>query len=112
MTPRTTAILVTVGLSAIGVLADYFLKMASSQNSMMKNPWFGLGLLTYSLTAFGWVYVLKNLDLSHVGVFYSSATLLFLVIVGIFVFDEKLKPTEILGVSMALGSILLLARVA
>ena len=112
MSTRTIAILITVGLSAIGVLADYFLKMASDQPQPIRNLWFGAGLLTYSLTSFGWVFVMKSLNLSHLGVYYSSTTLLLLVVIGVTVFGETLKPREIVGVAMALCSIFLLSRVA
>ena len=112
MPPRTTAIFVTIALAAIGVLADNFLKLASDQPNPTKNAWFLAGVLTYTSTAFGWVVVMKHLNLSHIGVYYSSTTLLLLVILGVVFYGEKLRATEMLGIAMALGSIFLLARVA
>ena len=112
MPPRTTAILVTIGLSIIGVFADNFLKLASDQPNPTKNAWFFAGVITYTSTAFGWVFVMRHLDLSHIGVYYSSTTLLLLVALGVAFYGERLKITEVLGIGMALGSIFLLARVA
>jgi hypothetical protein len=50
----STAILILVLLSLLGVLGDYFLKTASSQERIICNRWFPVGLAIYSSTAFGW----------------------------------------------------------
>jgi small multidrug resistance pump len=112
MSPEKIAILVIVALSAGGVLADYFLKEASLLERPMRSWSFTLGLLTYASLSFGWVFVLKHLKLAHVGVYYSVSTLLLLVALGFFVYKETLHWQEVLGVVLALASILLLARLA
>jgi drug/metabolite transporter (DMT)-like permease len=110
MSAEKIAILVTVLLSAVGVLADYFLKLASETAKPLASKHFYFGLLTYSSLAFGWVFVLRHLKLSHIGVYYCVATLLLLVALGVFVFKETLQWQEMLGVCLAVVSVLLLAR--
>jgi hypothetical protein len=57
---RTTlAVLVTIAFSAIGVLADYFLKLASAREHSFRTGHFAL----YASPAFGWVFALASLVL-------------------------------------------------
>ncbi|MEK7556487.1 MAG: transporter, partial [Patescibacteria group bacterium] len=60
----------------------------------------------------GWFAVMKQVDLSTLGVFYAVSTSLALTAVGIFVFKENVNATEGLGIAMALSSLFLLARFA
>jgi len=54
-----TAVLVTIAFSVIGVLGDYFLKLASAREQSLRTAWFYLGFALYASTAFGWVFVMK-----------------------------------------------------
>ena len=51
---HSLAILVTIGFSAVGVLGDYFLKLASQRETPLRNLWFHVGFVVYASTAFGW----------------------------------------------------------
>jgi small multidrug resistance pump len=110
MTPRQTALLVAVGLAAIGVLADYFLKLASDQTASARSAWFWIGLAVYAGMAGGWVYVMRHLSFTEIGIVYSVSTILLLTLVGTLVLKEGLHTHEVLGVAMAFGSLILLAR--
>ena len=110
MSPYVTAILVIITLSAVGVAGDYFLKVASESAKPFFNGHFFAGLVIYALTAFGWVIVLKHMKLAQVGVFYSVSIVIFLTALGYFQFNETLKPREIVGVVLAITSLLLLSR--
>lgn len=103
------AVVITILLSAVGVLADYFLKLASEQSPSVPTRNFIIGFLVYSSTAFGWVFVMKHIKLASIGVVYSVSTALLLTLLGVLVFKEALKWQEYLGVAMAVGSILLLS---
>ena len=60
--PRTTlAVVVTIMFSLVGVLGDYFLKLASESENTLKTKWFYVGFVVYASTAFGWVFVMKHL---------------------------------------------------
>lgn len=110
MATRQMALLVAVGLAAFGVLADYFLKLASDQAVSVRSPWFWAGLGVYAAMAGGWVYVMRHLSFTEIGIVYSVATILLLTLVGTLVLNEGLRGHEVLGVAMAVGSLALLAR--
>jgi len=110
MSPRQLAILVAIALASVGVLADYFLKLASDQPSSMRSVWFWTGLAVYAAMAGGWVYVMRHLSFSEIGIVYSVATVLLLMLVGTLVLREPLRAHEVFGVAMAVGSLFLLSR--
>jgi multidrug transporter EmrE-like cation transporter len=103
------AIVLAVLLSLIGVTGDSFLKIASQSESIVKNQWFLFGLFTLASTAFGWVYIIKYLKLATVGVIYSVCTVVFLALVGSVFFQETLNPYEIIGILLAIASLVLLS---
>lgn len=105
-------ILVTVGFSAVGVLGDYLLKRASAYENPLRSRWFYVGFAVYASTAFGWVYVMRHLKLATIGVVYSVAMILLLTAIGAIIFRESLNAYEIIGIVMAVGSLVLLMRFA
>lgn len=104
------AVLVTIGFSAVGVLGDTFLKLASEREHSLKTAEFYIGFVIYASTAFGWVFVMKHLKLAQVGVVYSVSMVLLLTAIGTWKFKEPLSRYEILGIAMAVGSLVLLIR--
>ena len=70
--------LVTIAFSVIGVLGDYFLKLASGREQPLRTSWFYLGFALYASTAFGWVFVMKYLKLATISVLYSVSLVLLL----------------------------------
>ncbi len=105
-------ILVTLGFSAVGVLGDYLLKLASARPNPLRSGWFYLGFAVYASTAFGWVYVMRHLKLATIGVVYSVAMILLLTAIGAIGFRESLNADEVVGLLMAVGSLVLLMRFA
>jgi hypothetical protein len=71
MEKTTVAILVTVAFSVVGVLGDYFLKLASAYEQPLRTGWFYVGFTLYASTAFGWVFVMRHLKLATISVLYS-----------------------------------------
>ena len=63
-------------------------------------------------TAFGGFFVLKYLKLYQVGVFFSISIVVLLTRVGVFQFNETLPRLEIVGLVLAVESLLLLGRFA
>ncbi len=112
MTPYGSAILITIALSVVGVVGDYFLKVASDSERPFFRQHFVVGLLVYAITAFGWVVVLKHMKLAQVGAIYSVSIVILLTALGYFQFHETLKTREIVGVILAITSLLLLSRFA
>ena len=112
MDRRTFAILVTVAFSVVGVLGDYFLKLASAREQPLRAGWFYLGFALYASTAFGWVYVMRHLKLATISVLYSVSMVLLLTAIGVGVFRESLSYYEVAGIVMAVASLVLLMRFA
>lgn len=110
MSKFSVAIAVTITLSAVSVAADYFLKRASQSPTPFQTSWFWAGLLIFSATAFGWVFVMRHLKFATIGVCYSISTVLLLTVVGVVLLRESLHWKEIVGLAFALASIILLVR--
>jgi small multidrug resistance pump len=105
-------ILVTIGFSAVGVLGDYLLKLASARESPLKSGWFYVGFAVYASTAFGWVYVMRHLKLATIGVVYSVSMILLLTGIGVVAFRESLSTGEVVGLVLAIAALILLMRFA
>jgi drug/metabolite transporter (DMT)-like permease len=105
-------VVVTMIFSIVGVIGDYFLKLSSNNDNPMKSGWFYIGFALYASTAFGWVFVMKYLKLATIGVLYSVTIILLLSAVGFVFFKEALSPYEIVGIVLAIASLVLLARFA
>jgi len=96
----------------IGVLGDYFLKLASARGSPLRTSWFYLGFVLYASTAFGWVFVMKHLKLATISVLYSVSLVLLLTAIGVVLFQESLNYSEVIGIVFAVVSLVLLMRFA
>jgi multidrug transporter EmrE-like cation transporter len=104
------AVAVTIAFSLLGVVGDYFLKVASTHEDSLKTTSFYVGFALYASTAFGWVFVMKHLKLATIGVVYSVAMVLLLTAIGVVFFRESLNYYEIAGLVMAIASLILLVR--
>ncbi len=105
-------VLVTIAFSVVGVIGDYLLKLAADQRQPLRSGWFYVGFAVYASTAFGWVYVMRHLKLATIGAVYSVSMILLLTAIGTVVFRQALNVYEILGLAMAIGSLVLLMRFA
>jgi len=106
------AVTVTIAFSVIGVVGDYFLKLASGRDQPLRSGWFYLGFALYASTAFGWVYVMRHLKLATIGVVYSVSMVLLLTAVGVVLFRESLNAAEWAGIALAVAALVLLTRFA
>ena len=112
MGTRTIAVLVTAAFSVIGVVGDYFLKLASAREQPLRTGWFYLGFVLYASTAFGWVFVMRHLKLATIGVLYSISMVLLLTAIGVVLFQESLNYFEVIGIVLAVVSLVLLMHFA
>ena len=112
MGPKSIAVLVTFAFSVVGVLGDYFLKLASAHNQPLRTTWFYIGFTLYASTAFGWVFVMKHLKLGTISVLYSVSLMLLLTAIGVTLFRESLTYFEVIGILFAVASLVLLMRFA
>jgi multidrug transporter EmrE-like cation transporter len=107
---RTVAILVAAVMSAVGIMGDYFLKRASEAQQPLVTRSFWLGFVLYASTAVAWTFVMRHLTLATIGVIYAMCMILLLALMGVVVFDEPLHRSEIVGIALAVGALILLAR--
>ena len=112
MGTKAIAGLVTIAFSVIGVLGDYFLKLASAREQPLRTGWFYLGFALYASTAFGWVFVMSRLKLATISVLYSICLVLLLTAVGLVLFRESLNHFDVIGIVLAVVSLVLLMRFA
>ena len=112
MGKQAFAVVLTVGFSCLGVLGDYFLKLASAEATPLRTRWFYVGFVVYASTAFGWVFVMRHLKLATIGVVYSVSMVLLLTGIGVVRFREPLNYYEIAGLAMAVAALILLVRFA
>jgi small multidrug resistance pump len=104
------AVVITLLFSVVGVVGDYFLKLASQEKHSFRSPWFYIGFCVYASTAFGWLFVMKHLKLATVSVVYSVSMVVLLTIIGFVFFQETLSVYEAAGLAMAVGALVLLTR--
>ncbi len=97
---KTAVLLIMV--TAVTLVGDYFIKLASGKANGLFTPTFAIGLVFYGLPAIGWFYLMRSHALSVIGVLYSAATILQLTSLSIFVFKEGFSWREALGVTLAL----------
>jgi drug/metabolite transporter (DMT)-like permease len=90
------------------VVADYALKYASLKISPFVSGWFVVGALLYAATAIGWIALMRTHDLAQIAVLYSSGTIIALTLLGIVSFGESLSTKQIIGLSAALLSVVLM----
>jgi undecaprenyl phosphate-alpha-L-ara4N flippase subunit ArnF len=99
-------------LTLITVAGDYFIKRASLRQGYSGWNFLLIGALIYALTAFGWFYLFRKIKLANSTAIYGASAIIFLTLIGFFIFGEKLKFIEVIGILMAIGSIILLSRFA
>ena len=102
-------LLVIIGVSSLGVLGDVFLKLAG-ERSPAHPHWLVLGTVAYILTVPGWLFVMRHVPLSSIGALYAVTTVLLLAAIGILGFHERLRGLEVLGLILALCSVLAFKR--
>ena len=112
MSKSTVALLLTLGFSLLGVLGDYFLKVASLADRPFRTSAFYIGFAVYGSTAFGWLFAMRHLKLATISTVYSVCIILMLTGLGVIVFHERLSVTEVIGIALALASLVLLVRFA
>lgn len=110
MTSYPLLLTIAFAMSGLVVAGDAFLKIGGKGTNLFLSPWFVLGAASYALSAFGWAYVIKYVKFATVGVIFSVAVVLVMAVIGAVFFKEKLNGMELLGIGMAVLSLVLLGR--
>ena len=99
-------ILLAIVVAQIG--GDYFVKIASTGAGGLFTVTFMIGMLLYGATAIGWYFLMKIHSLAEIGVIYSASTLILLAVLGHIAFNEAIGLRQLLGLSLALVSIVIM----
>lgn len=106
------AIILVAVISIIEVLGDFLIKLSGQGAKYIDWKLFIPGFAIYSFTAILWFFAIKNEKLSTLGVFFSIFTILCFVAIDVFYFKEQMNSYEIVGIILALISLVLLGRFA
>jgi small multidrug resistance pump len=112
MSKSHLALLLTFGFSVLGVVGDYFLKVASLAENPFRTSAFYVGFAVYGSTAFGWLFAMRHLKLATISALYSVCIILLLTGLGVVVFHERPSVSEVIGIVFALAAVALLVRFA
>ena len=91
--------------TALTVLGDYLIKLATLSPQGMRSMQFACGALCYGAPAVAWFALMQKHSLAAVAVFYSSATLVILAALGVLVFKEAFGWRDAAGVVLALAAV-------
>jgi drug/metabolite transporter (DMT)-like permease len=97
-----------IGIELSTLLADYFIKCASLQDGFKGWQSLLAGGVIYGASAIGWFIMMRSFKLFSLSIFHSLATILFTILLSLFVFKEKMTFTEGIGVLLGCVSIALL----
>ncbi len=103
-------VLLLILVSGMTLLGDYLIKLASSRPDGLASVKFALGAFAYGLPAFGWFFLMRDHSLATIGVFYSSATLILLAVVGVMAFAEPFGLRQTLGIGLAVAAVVVMAE--
>ena len=107
---NSIAFWIVMSLSAVCVVADYWLKRASDLPHPIRSVPFVAGISLYAVSAFGWVYVFRHFKLATISAFFSLFVVVALAITGVVAFRESLSATETVGLGCAVAALILLGR--
>jgi drug/metabolite transporter (DMT)-like permease len=93
---------------AMTVAADYVLKVASVRTAPLMTAFFISGAVLYAATAAGWIFLMQQYSLAHIGVLYSSTMILALTAIGHVAFGEAISTRQMAGVIAALLAVYLM----
>lgn len=89
---------------------DYLIKAATISPEPIRLLFYAV--LLYGVSVFGWYYILLDQKIAVIGMLFAMLSLIGTTLIGIFGFGEKLEIKEIIGLILAMISIVLLVNKA
>ncbi len=105
-----TTFLILTALVLAQITGDYFVKLASAEVNGISTLNFSIGVLFYAATAFGWYFLMRMHSLATIGVLYSTSTIVLLAALGYFVFKEEIGLRDIIGMTLAILSVMVMSH--
>lgn len=103
-------LLVLIILELVSLLADYLIKKASLQAGWDGWSWLLAGGVIYGATAIGWFFMMRSTKLVTIGLLHSFGVVALSLLLGLFVFQEKITAREMIGIALGCASIGFLIR--
>jgi drug/metabolite transporter (DMT)-like permease len=103
-----SAIFVLVPITIATIAGDYCVKTASGSESQNSYLVLLAGACLYGASAIGWFILMRTHSLATIGVLYSATTIIMLAALGHFVFNEPTNSTQLLGLLLAVVSVLIM----
>ncbi len=100
--------LITIGLTLILVIADFLIKKATLVKGNYSVLLMVIAVILYGLSPIGWYWVMTKYKLLSIGAIYSVLTVVLLTIIGLVFFNEKVSVREVIGLCLAVVSLILL----
>jgi undecaprenyl phosphate-alpha-L-ara4N flippase subunit ArnF len=107
-----TSILILLTITGLTIAGDYFIKLASDRPDGLTTVIFAAGLMLYALPAIGWFFLMRSHSLAALGVLYSASILILLAAMGTLVFKEAFGLREVLGIGLAIASVMVITHEA
>ncbi len=107
---RFVVYLIILGITLFTTFGDSFIKRAGEGGSYINWKFLFSGMVVYLITAILWFFIYKNIKFSIAGSVYGVFTALVFAAVGVFYFKESITAIEVVGMVMAVMSILILGR--
>lgn len=104
------SVLILVAITLLTLVGDTCIKLASGVAGGLRTPVFALGMVLYALPAIGWFFLMRSHSLAAIGVFYSASTLVLLALLGTVAFREPFGLREVLGLTLAALSVVVMSR--
>jgi drug/metabolite transporter (DMT)-like permease len=101
--------LLLLAITGLTLIGDFFIKSASERPEGLISPAFFIGLCLYALPAVGWFFLMRAHSLAAIGVLYSASTIVLLAVLGYFVFKEPFGAREIIGLLLAIASVVVMS---
>ena len=99
-------------IAFIEVIADFFIKIAGRGPKYIDYKWFIPGMIIYILTAVLWFFAIKHEKFFIASVAFILFSVLFSVALSLFYFKESINVYEVIGIVLAIMSLILLGRFA
>lgn len=94
------------------IAGDYYFKLAVDQGHGLVSTKVLFGVALYAASAALWFASMRFISLAQVGVAASIFTLLALTALGHIFFQEKIAQRDLIGITLAIGAVLVMARTA
>lgn len=86
------------------ILGDYAIKIAADRAALISLPMY-LGMALYAISAVLWFFAMRHAHLGQAAVAYSMLTLIALIAIGTFLFDEPFGARELAAMLCAVLAI-------